>query len=236
MMKLSSPPSSQRLGGATIDFKQTIWRGDVQLIDATHARRLSRFRHVEAARHPQGSVHGVAQCPMICRFGHWCSMRAPSCRRWWLLLMIASVASWAIIFRKSRVISQSRRQADQFETAVLVGRRSGRAVSQHRDQGPRGHRPAEHLRVRFRRIQPPAPAGDAVGPAARGRAARDAGRADARNRPSGAQSGDAGHGRFDQSVRGPVRHGLGHHERLPQSRQRAAGDAGGGGAGHRRGA
>jgi biopolymer transport protein TolQ len=38
-----------------------------------------------------------------------------------LLLLGASVASWAVIFKKSRVISQSRRQADQFETAFWSG-------------------------------------------------------------------------------------------------------------------
>ena len=38
-----------------------------------------------------------------------------------LLLMFASVASWAVIFKKSRVISQSRRQADQFEAAFWSG-------------------------------------------------------------------------------------------------------------------
>ena len=38
-----------------------------------------------------------------------------------VLLMIASVASWTVIFGKSRVISQSRRQADQFETACWSG-------------------------------------------------------------------------------------------------------------------
>lgn len=38
-----------------------------------------------------------------------------------LLLMGASVASWAVIFKKSRVISTSRRQADQFESAFWSG-------------------------------------------------------------------------------------------------------------------
>jgi biopolymer transport protein TolQ len=38
-----------------------------------------------------------------------------------LLLLGASVASWAVIFRKGRVISESRRQADQFETAFWSG-------------------------------------------------------------------------------------------------------------------
>jgi biopolymer transport protein TolQ len=38
-----------------------------------------------------------------------------------LLLAIASVASWAIIFAKSRIISKSRRQATQFEAAFWSG-------------------------------------------------------------------------------------------------------------------
>jgi biopolymer transport protein TolQ len=37
------------------------------------------------------------------------------------LLLLASVASWAIIFRKSQVISRSRRQAEKFETAFWSG-------------------------------------------------------------------------------------------------------------------
>src|SRR5271156_5929773 len=38
-----------------------------------------------------------------------------------VLLMVASIASWAVIFKKSRVISHSRRQADEFETAFWSG-------------------------------------------------------------------------------------------------------------------
>jgi biopolymer transport protein TolQ len=38
-----------------------------------------------------------------------------------VLLLAASVLSWAIIFKKSRVISRSRRQADRFETAFWSG-------------------------------------------------------------------------------------------------------------------
>ncbi|MDP9065331.1 MAG: protein TolQ, partial [Pseudomonadota bacterium] len=37
------------------------------------------------------------------------------------LLVLASVASWAIIVKKNRIISQSRRQADRFETAFWSG-------------------------------------------------------------------------------------------------------------------
>ena len=152
------------------------------------------------------------------------------------LLMLASLASWAIIFRKSHVISRSRRGADHFEIAVLVRRGSGGSVSQHRDQGARRHRHAKHFRVRLRRVQPPAPAGHPGRSAARGRQARNARGADARARPPGAQSRHARHRGIHQSVRGAVRHGVGHHERLPQPGQRAAGDARGRGAGNRRSA
>jgi biopolymer transport protein TolQ len=38
-----------------------------------------------------------------------------------LLLGLASIASWAIIFAKSRIISKSRRQATQFEAAFWSG-------------------------------------------------------------------------------------------------------------------
>src|SRR5476649_2282925 len=38
-----------------------------------------------------------------------------------LLLAVAPVAAWAVIFAKSRVISRSRRQADVFETAFWSG-------------------------------------------------------------------------------------------------------------------
>jgi biopolymer transport protein TolQ len=38
-----------------------------------------------------------------------------------VLLLLASVMSWAIIFDKTRVISRSRREAEQFETAFWSG-------------------------------------------------------------------------------------------------------------------
>jgi biopolymer transport protein TolQ len=38
-----------------------------------------------------------------------------------LLLAVASVAAWAVIFLKSRIISRSRRQADVFETSFWSG-------------------------------------------------------------------------------------------------------------------
>src|ERR1700720_2382352 len=38
-----------------------------------------------------------------------------------ILLMGASIASWAVIFKKGRVISHSQRQADQFEAAFWSG-------------------------------------------------------------------------------------------------------------------
>ncbi len=111
-----------------------------------------------------------------------------------LLLMAASVASWAVIFKKSRVISHSRRQADHFETAFWSGRRSGHALPQHRDQGTGGHRRTKHFRVRFRRVQPPAPAGHPVGSIAGGCTPRHARGADAGNGPPRTQSRHARHG------------------------------------------
>ena len=56
------------------------------------------------------------------------------------LLMLASVASWAIILKKSSVISRSRRQADKFETAFWSGGDLVDAVPEHRTQGAPGHR------------------------------------------------------------------------------------------------
>src|SRR5271170_1840904 len=38
-----------------------------------------------------------------------------------VLLLIASVASWAVIFRKGQVIGKSRREAEKFETAFWSG-------------------------------------------------------------------------------------------------------------------
>src|SRR6266404_3584525 len=55
---------------------------------------------------------------------------------------------------------------------ILVGGRLDGALSQHRDQGARGHRRAKHLRVRLRRVQPSASAGDARGSTAGGVAMR----------------------------------------------------------------
>ena len=57
-----------------------------------------------------------------------------------VLLMGASVASWAIIFKKSRVISHSTRQADRFETAFWSGGDLSTLYRSNRDQGPRRHR------------------------------------------------------------------------------------------------
>ncbi len=49
-----------RLSGATIWFKQAVMRESRAADRCEHTSCLSRFRHAEAACHPQGSVHGVA--------------------------------------------------------------------------------------------------------------------------------------------------------------------------------
>jgi len=83
------------------------------------------------------------------------------------LLLAASVTSWAVIFKKGRVISYSIRQADQFETAFWSAAICRRCTEVSK-QGTGGDRRAEHLRVGLRRIQPVAPTGVAHRSAARG--------------------------------------------------------------------
>ena len=138
---------------------------------------------------------------------------------------------------KGRVIAHSRAPGRSIRDGILVRRRSVRALPQHRDQGARGHRASRA----FSSPVSANSAGCASWVRRRDQLLEGARRAmrvaqmremDRLER----QSRDAGHGRLHQPVRGPVRHGVGHHECVPQSRQCAAGDPGGGGAGHRRGA
>ncbi len=97
-----------------------------------------------------------------------------------LLLMIASVASWAVIFAKGRVISSLAAPGRSVRDGLLVGRRPRHPVPQHRDQAA-GRAPAmqsifESGFGEFSRLRQPRHAG---GPVARGGTARDAGCADA---------------------------------------------------------
>ena len=67
-------------------------------------------------------------------------------------------------------------------------------------------------------------------------APRDARDLSARDGSAGIASGVSRFGRFGQPVCGAVRHGVGHHERVPRAGECRAGDAGACRAGHRRGA
>jgi biopolymer transport protein TolQ len=51
---------------------------------------------------------------------------------------VASVASWAVIFKKGRVIAYQA-SGRSVRDGILVGRRFDRALPQHRNQGARGH-------------------------------------------------------------------------------------------------
>ena len=152
------------------------------------------------------------------------------------LLALASLASWAIIFRKRIVIRRARREADQFENNFWSG---GDLSQLYRGIESRGGATGmssifEFGFREFARSQ--AARHDDSGPAARERPARDARGAAEGDRSSGAEPRNSRKRRLDESVRGALRHGVGHHERLQLPRERAAGDPGDGGARHLRGA
>ena len=115
-------PELERLSGATFSFKQTILRGDVP---------GSSFLNTRVASLDSGTLKPR---PIPKEIYSWSGVMGNDLSIWTLvldasvivqavmvLLMIASVASWAVIFKKGRVISHSRRQADQFETAFWSG-------------------------------------------------------------------------------------------------------------------
>ena len=63
-----------------------------------------------------------------------------------VLLLAASVASWAVIFKKSRVISHSRRQADQFVDIIELQNKIGRDPGERPMREPREPREAREPR------------------------------------------------------------------------------------------
>ena len=54
-----------------------------------------------------------------------------------LLLLVASVASWVIIFRKTRVLDRAEREAERVRGALLVRRRTDQAVRRRHRAQPR---------------------------------------------------------------------------------------------------
>ena len=152
------------------------------------------------------------------------------------MLLFASLASWTIIFRKRRLVSQAETEANKFEGTFWSGGDLGklyRAIGT-RNKPPLGMESifeagfGEFTRLRGQSV----PAGElleGVRRAMRVAQLREIDRLEGEPR-------DAGDGRLHQSVRRPVRHGLGHHGCVPGPRQCPAGDARDGGARHRRGA
>ena len=153
-----------------------------------------------------------------------------------LLLVLASLWSWTVIFDKALRYRPPAAPLAGFRARLLVRRAARRSVPPARRQG----RPSDGDAVRRRH-----------GGVARRAAARPGRRAE---RPAaadrqghgpdpGARAGDARAAsqlarddRLDRALRRPVRHGLGHHEQLPVDRADQEHHARRGGARHRRGA
>src|SRR3984957_16243445 len=205
----------ERLSGATISFKQTIMRGEDQLIDAS----------TRVACLDSGTLKPRAIPTDL--FLEWRNGQRPvdldaGARRESHRAGGHRAADGGL----GRIVGRHFQEGPRdflFDTACrsvrngfLVGRGSVDSVPEHRDQGTGGDRRAKHLRVGFRRIQPVASTGVAHRSAARRSAPRHAGGANARTRPARAQSGHAGDRRIHQSICRFVRHRLGDHERLSQ--------------------
>jgi len=136
------------------------------------------------------------------------------------LLLFASVASWAIIFRKSRVISQSRRGADQFEAQFWSG---GDLAALYRGIETKGRAGTGLESIfesgfgEFSRLRQLGTAADLLLEGAR-RSMRVAQMRELDRLERNLA--------LDEPLRRIVRHRVGNHVGIPQSRQRAAGDAG----------
>ena len=138
------------------------------------------------------------------------------------LLMLASLYSWMIIFRKRFMIGRSRREADQFENQFWSG---GDLAQLYRAIESRGGSTgmANIFEFGFREFarlrQQAGPARPDVGRRAPGYARR----AIEGDRPARAESGDARDRGLHQPLRRIVRHRLGHDERVlfPRNVQQA---------------
>ena len=137
------------------------------------------------------------------------------CRWSWALLLLASLMSWAIIFRKRALLSRAARRGRNIREQFLVGRRPHRAVPADR-KPRRRHRHVEHLRVGLPRVRAPASRA-ACQPEQLLEGARRAMRVGQLKEIDRleAEPRESRDGRLDQPVRGPVRHGVGHHELVP---------------------
>ena len=156
-----------------------------------------------------------------------------------LLLLAVSFMSWMFIFLKWFAIRRAARQTDEFEREFWSGNDLNAlyqgAVNRRHSIGSlerifeAGFREFAKLRGQQRAQTEASDMVDGTRRAMRATYQREM---DFLESPPLVPRLD----RLGEPVRRPVRHGVGHHEFVPQPGQRAAGDARAGGAGHRRGA
>ncbi len=154
-----------------------------------------------------------------------------------VLLILASVWVWAIVFEKVTSLRRANRQADAFEDRFW----SGGSLDELYDQ--EGAKPVHPIAAVFGAAMGEWRRSTRIAGAdmARGGVRDRVDRAmtvtvDARDGPDGALDGLPGLGRLHRAVHRPVRHGLGHHAQLLGHRRQPQHQPGRGGARHRRGA
>ena len=140
------------------------------------------------------------------------------------LLLLASLMSWTIIFRKRSLLSRAHDEAENFEDSFWKG---GDLTALYRQIESRGGATgmSSIFEFGFREFARLKQGGIPAGPVAGRRAPRDARGPAQGTRAHGGEPGESRHHRLDQSLRGLVRHGVGHHEFLRGAGRRAAGDA-----------
>ena len=140
------------------------------------------------------------------------------------LLLLASLLSWTIIFRKRSLLSRAHDEAENFENSFWKG---GDLTALYRQIESRGGATgmSSIFEFGFREFARLKQSGIPAGPVARGRAPRDARRPAQGDRAARGEPREPRHHRLDQSLRGSVRHGVGHHEFLRRAGRRAAGHA-----------
>ena len=161
---------------------------------------------------------------MNSRSSGWCCRRARSCRCVMGLLLLASLFSWTIIFRKRALLSRAHDEAENFENSFWKG---GDLTALYRQIESRGGATGmssifefgfrEFARLKQGGIPPEQLLEGA-------RRAMRVGQLKELERLEESLANLATIG-STSPVRGPVRHGVGHHEFLRRAGRRAAGDA-----------
>src|SRR5260363_314827 len=141
-----------------------------------------------------------------------------------LLLLLFSMASWTLIFKKAAIIRTARAQTDRLNTI------SGQAAISRRSTSRRKSAAAMAARWKASLLKDAGGFGNQIQPPSRPYGARcgaalDARGISARNGRAGDPSGDAGFHWLSQSVYRIIWHRLGHHEFLSWTLQRPASNA-----------